>query len=275
MNILFCGDKKVEDGLLIAVASLLKTTREALHITVLTMELTTEQRTFLPVSSRIVKYLNTYVKRRNPGSSVTLKDMTELFLQDQPEANMKTRFTPYCMLRLYVDQIEEMPDRILYLDTDVVCRRSFKDFYYQDMEGYELAGVLDHYGKWFFRQKLFRMDYMNSGVLLMNMERIKETDLFENCRGMCRTKKMFMPDQSAINKLAKGKKFCDRRYNEQKKLRQDTVIQHFTTRFRYFPQFRVVDVKPWQIERMHWELKLFEYDELLEEYKKMKVEAER
>lgn len=34
---------------------------------------------------------------------------------------MGTRFTPCCMLRLYADRIPELPDRLLYLDTDVLC----------------------------------------------------------------------------------------------------------------------------------------------------------
>ncbi len=36
---------------------------------------------------------------------------------------MKTRFTPCCMLRLFADEILELPDKILYLDNDVICRK--------------------------------------------------------------------------------------------------------------------------------------------------------
>ncbi len=275
MNLLFCGDRNTQDGLMIAVASLLRSTNEALHIFILTMAISTAEKQFFPLPLRTADYLDAYVKEKNPANSVTLIDMSDLFQQELPEANMDTRFTPYCMLRLFADQIEEMPDRILYLDTDVICRQDISEFYFQDIERYEVAGVLDHYGKWFFRMRPFHMDYLNSGVLLLNMSRIKETGLFQKCRTRCRVKKMFMPDQSAINKLAADKKFCRRRFNEQKKLHQDTVIQHFTTGFRFFPWVHTLTVKPWQIERVHRELKLFEYDDLLEEYKTMKEEAER
>jgi hypothetical protein len=87
---------------------------------------------------------------------------------------------------------------------------------------------------------------------------------------MCESKKMFMPDQSALNKLCKNKIICSRQYNEQRRLHDNTVFQHFTTSFRFFPYFHSVTVKPWNIEGMHNVLKLHEYDDLLEEYTNVK-----
>ncbi len=274
MNLLFCGDRCIEDGLIIAVTSLLKNTEEELHIFVLTMEISTAQKQFTPVSAQTAEYLEAYMKKENPANSLTRIDLTDEFRKELPEANMETRFTPYCMLRLFSDEIEEIPDRILYLDADVICRRDISGFYHQDMEGREVAGVLDYYGRFFFRRDPFHMDYINSGVLLMNMQRIRETGLFQKCRERCRSTQMFMPDQSAINKLAESKKICSRKYNEQRKLHQDTIIQHFTTSFRFFPWLHTLTVKPWQIERVHRELKLYEYDDILQKYKSIKMEIE-
>ena len=180
---------------------------------------------------------------------------------------METRFTPCCMLRLFADEIPEIPERVLYLDNDVVARMDISDFYYQDIDTYELAGVLDYYGRWFFRKNIFKMDYLNSGVLLLNMRKIHESGLFRKCREMCVCEKMFMPDQSAINKLANKKIIRDRRFNEQRKLHKNTVMQHFTTSFRFFPWFHSLTVKPWQIERVHEILKIFEYDNLFTQYR--------
>ena len=132
-----------------------------------------------------------------------------------------------------------------------------------------LCGVLDYYGRWFFQKKAFKFDYVNSGVLLLNLSKIRETGLFDKSREMCQNKKMFMPDQSSINKLAVAKKIEPRKYNEQRKLHEDTVFQHFTTSFRAFPILHPITVKPWDIERLHKKLKIFEYDDILEEYKKI------
>ncbi|MCC8064426.1 MAG: hypothetical protein LIO70_04990, partial [Clostridiales bacterium] len=266
VNILYCGDRNIEDGLILSVLSLLRHTAEPLHIFVMTMELTVGERQILPVTQGTVQYLDSYVKRQNRSSTVTRIDATNLFQAEPPTANLETRFTPCCMLRLFADEVPELPERILYLDNDVLCRGDYGAFYHQDMVGCELAGVLDYYGKWVFRNRLFHMDYVNSGVLLLNLGRIRETGLFAQCRAMCRDRRMFMPDQSAINKLAQSKKQCGRVYNEQRKLHKDTVFQHFTTSFRFFPWLHTLTVKPWQIQQVHEKLKLHEYDDIFQEY---------
>ena len=266
MNILYCGDKHIEDGLIISVLSLTENVGEPLNVYVMTVELKNEQFNLEPVSDSVIDYLKRTVAERT-GGNVKKFDVTDLFSRELPQANMETRFTPCCMLRLFADEIPEITERVLYLDNDVVARMDISDFYYQDIDTYELAGVLDYYGRWFFRKNIFKMDYLNSGVLLLNMRKIRESGLFRKCREMCVCEKMFMPDQSAINKLANKKIIRDRRFNEQRKLHKNTVMQHFTTSFRFFPWFHSLTVKPWQIERVHEILKIFEYDNLFTQYR--------
>ncbi|MCD7882702.1 MAG: hypothetical protein LUI87_03185, partial [Lachnospiraceae bacterium] len=188
MNVLYCGDKNIEDGLVISVLSLLKAASEPLNIFVMTMDLQLKTGQILPVSQETIRYLDNRLKKQNEKNSVIRIDATELFRAAPPLANMETRFTPCCMLRLYADQVPNLPDRILYLDNDVVCRRDFGGFYHQDLSDCEVAGVPDYYGKWFFRRNLFHMDYMNSGVLLLNLALIRETGLFARCRDLCSEK---------------------------------------------------------------------------------------
>ena len=103
----------------------------------------------------------------------------------------------------------------------------------------------------------------------MNMAEIRRSGLFARCRALCRDEKMFMPDQSALNRLA-HKRLVSRCYNEQADPRPDTVFQHFSTRFRFFPYVRTVTVKPWDEQRVHTVLKLRDYDELYVRYWKEK-----
>lgn len=267
MNILYCGDSNIEGGLIISILSIMKhNSDEELCIYVLTMGLEVGERKFRPVSDRIISFLDGIVKKADKRSFVMKLDITERFLEELPLANLETRFTPYCMLRLFADELDILPSRILYLDNDVVCRESISEFYHQDMEGFEIAGTLDYYGRWFFRRDLFHLDYLNSGVLLLNLAEIRKSGVFAACRKRCREKKMFMPDQSAINKLSDKRKQMPRKYNDQRKLHKDTVLQHFTTSFRFFPWVRTVSVKPWQVEKVHSVLHLHEYDDILEEY---------
>lgn len=275
MNILYCGDRNIEDGLILSILSLLKNIKEELKIYVLTANIETEEKNFVEISDELIDYINKYIKKNNVKNEIKKIDITNLYLNELPISNMKTRFTPCCMFRLFADEIEELPNKILYLDTDVLCRKDCSEFYNQDISNYEFVGTLDYYGRWFFRNNLLKMDYINSGVLLINLEKVKETKLFKKCREMCQKKEMFMPDQSALNKLGKQKKIEKRKFNEQRKIHKNTVLQHFTTSFRLFPWLHTLTVKPWQIDEMHKKLKITEYDDILEEYIKIKKDIIR
>lgn len=272
MNILYCGDKNIADGLIISILSLMEHNSDALNVYVLTMDYRDGDRVCEPLPESLGDFLDKLLKEKNKDSSFTLIDATELFRAQEPSANMQTRFTPGCMLRLYADYVDALPSKILYLDNDVVCRKPIDGLYSTDMAELEMAGVLDYYGRWFFRNNIFKMDYLNSGVLMLNLDKIRQTGLFEKCRQRCREKKMFMPDQSALNKLSMHKKILPRKYNEQRKLRDDTVLQHFTTSFRFFPYIRTVTVKPWNIEKVHSVLKLHCYDRLYDRFEFVKLQ---
>ena len=274
MNILYCGDKNSANGLIISTLSLLKNVNEPLNIFVLTVKFYINGKTYEPISKELIHFLDCKVKMKNKESFVKLIDASVLFKNEIPYANIDTRFTPCCMLRLFADKIPELPERILYLDNDVICRKDFSEFYHQDLDSVELAGVLDYYGSWFFGGGIFHRNYLNSGVLLLNLKLIRESGLLLKCRKYCTEKRMFMPDQSTINKLAVSKKILPRKFNEQRKLKSDTVFQHFTTGFRFLLWIHTVSVKPWQKDRMHSILHLYEYDDLLEEYLILKKELE-
>ena len=264
MNLLYCGDRNIETGLIMSVLSVADHNPEPIRVYVLTADFTWNGKDYLPVTEGCVSKLDRYLRDIDPGSGAERFDVTSMLLSQLPQANMGTRFTPCCMLRLYADRVEGLPDKLLYLDNDVLCRGDIREFYHQDLQSHELAGTLDYYGRWFFHNHPLRQDYLNSGVLLLNLEKIRETGLFRRCVQRCQSRKMFMPDQSAINKLSETKKILPRKYNEQRRLQEDTLLQHFTTSFRAYPYFHTVHVKPWDQEGMHSILKLHEYDDLLE-----------
>lgn len=268
MNILFCGDEHAEDGVLIATLSLLKNTQASLHLYIFTMN----TRHFHPFSKPAADFLRSLLKAKNKANSLKLVDCTGLFFKDPPLANMKTRFTPFAMLRLYADELPFLPARLLYLDDDVIIRRDLTDFYQQNLANVEIVGVLDCWGRFFFHnfQQRKAFDYLNSGVLLINLAEIKRTGLFRQVRHLVQTKRMLLPDQAALNKLATEKRIAPRRYNEQYRLHSDTVIQHFTTSFRFWPYLHTLTVKPWEIDRIHEVLHLHEYDNLLQDYLKLR-----
>lgn len=263
LNIMFCGDSNAREGIFLSALSICKNTSQDINIYILTASIDKYRAINQDFADKIMQ--NRLIKRKK-GVTVTIIDMTETFGAYLPLANMATRFTPLCMLRLFADTAPQIPDKILYLDADVMCRKDFGDMYDLDISQYEIAGVPDRYGKWFFGN-IFKHSYLNSGVLLMNMKKIRQSGLFQRCRELCREKKLFMPDQSALNKLAE-KRTIPSKYNSQGKIKEDTVFKHFTTYFKFFPYIRAVTVKPWHTEKLHDELKIYEFDDILDEYKR-------
>ena len=266
MNILYCGDDGIKDGVLVSVLSLIKNATEPLFIYIMTVRYPGVK----PFSERSALFLNKIVQKKNARSFVKLIDATEAFTQNLPKKNMGSYFTPCSMLRLYIDKMPELAglDRILYLDYDVVCRQDPAEFYHMDLTGIEAAGVLDIYGRRFYHYNgILTQDYMNSGVMLFNMEECLRERMFEKAVALCARRRMMLADQAALNKSIKKRKLVDRKYNEQEERpREDTVLHHFSNNFKFWPYFRVQKVKPHQVDKVHEVLKIHEYDDILEEY---------
>ena len=154
MNILYCGDSNIAKGVFMSVISLADNTTEPLDIYIVTAGFSYAGKDYKPLKKDFKVLLSSYLKTKNPSHRVYLSDESELFKRELPQANLDTRFTPFCMLRLIADMLDYLPEKILYIDNDVICRGDFSDFYQKDITEYELAGVLDHYGRWFFRRKI-------------------------------------------------------------------------------------------------------------------------
>ena len=283
MNILYCGDDGIKRGVLISVLSLLKNCRGPLEIYIATIEYenvkpfsrkTAELLDKLVKGDKSLKLSEEFLINANPKSFVKLIDATDVFSKNLPSKNMGSYFTPCSMLRLYADKIPELAllDRILYLDYDVVCRKDLSEFYNINMDGIEAAGVLDIYGRRFYHYNgLFKQDYMNSGVMLFNMEECKKTGMFSKAVFLCGKRWMMLADQAALNKSIKKRKLMPLKYNDQnERPSRDTVLHHFSNNFKFLPFFHVQKVKPFEIEKVHEVLKIYEYDDIFSEYNKIK-----
>ncbi|OQC50103.1 MAG: Glycosyl transferase family 8 [Tenericutes bacterium ADurb.Bin024] len=262
MNIVFAGNYKVFKGMLLGALSVIKHYKNPLHLYILTMELTEQDPDYVAVSDEDIKLLEKVVKDVNKKSSVTKIDVTGLYVKHLFESpNSKTRYTAYTLLRLLLDEVSNIPAKVLYLDTDVLANDDISLLYNTDISNYELAGVKDRYGRFFMGPR-----YLNAGVLLLNMKLIKETGLFSKCRDYLNKKEVFLSDQTAINKYVRKKLILKRKFNEQKQVQKDTVIRHFSMQFRLFPKFHFVNIKPWHKERLHKEYKCHHFDDILEQY---------
>lgn len=262
INLMLCGNYKVFDGMIISLLSICKHTKEALNVYLITMDLTEIDKNFKPITEQDRLIVENKLKEKNKENTVTLIDATELYKEKMlKNINKKTHYTPYIFLRLLSDKIEQLPDKILYLDVDIVCYKDIKELYDIDMTNYEIAAARDFIGRKWIHPK-----YMNSGVVLINLANVRKTNSFEKCRQMCMTKRMMLPDQTALNRCCKSKLMLDDKFNEQYKRREDTVIRHFSMQLLYFPYPRPRNIKPWEIEKVHEVLKIHDYDDVYEEF---------
>lgn len=268
INIMFCGNKKAFDGILIATISMLKYTKEALHIHIITADLHDIDENFVPILETQKDIIENLLKNVNSKSKATLIDITEKFKGEMfKSTNMKTHYTPYIFLRLFADEISELPDKILYLDADIVFYDDIKKLYDINVENYDFAASKDYFGRWFIDYK-----YLNSGVLLMNLKKMRESKVLAECREMCINKKMLLPDQTALNRKCKKKLYLPRKYNEQKERKSDTVIRHFSMTIKFFPKFKTINIKPWHIEDVHNVYKINDFDDVIEKFLEIKGE---
>ena len=107
-------------------------------------------------------------------------------------------------------------------------------------------------------------------MLLMNMKKIKESNLLKKVRNYCTKKKMAFPDQTALNKICKNKIYLPRKFNEQGTLKNNTIVHHFSKKIKWFPVFHTTNIKPWNIEDVQKIYKCHAYDNIYEEFKKIK-----
>ena len=265
INIVFCGNDKAYDGVLISLLSICKHCKEELNVFILTADLHETNEKYMPINDKHVKQLETILKKQNENSIITLIDITNMFKEEMMESiNLETNYTPYIFLRLFADRIKELPDKILYLDNDIVCYKDISSLYNIDINDYDFAAVKDYFGRWFIG-----INYINSGVLLLNLNRLREKDILKKCRQMCNEKKMLLPDQTALNKYCRKKLFLNRKYNEQKEMRDDTILRHYSMTIKFFPWFHTLKVKPWEIDKIHDIYNDHNFDDILDEYLKI------
>lgn len=272
INILLCGNEKVFDGALTQLISITNRTKEPINCYIFTMDLTRLKPEYTAISDKQIDCLNKVVKTKNAENKVTKIDVTNLYEQEFMKcANESAYCTPYTLLRLLADLLPEMPDKLLYLDIDMMIGGDLSKLYNIDITDYEYAAVKEKYGCW-----IIRPDYINAGMLLLNMKKIKETKLLEKARTLIKTRKMLFADQDAIFWSTTKKKILPRIYNEQSKFnKKDTIVCHFCKRLMFLPYPHTENYKQWHIEQVHKVLKCHYFDKDLEEYVQLKEEFEK
>jgi lipopolysaccharide biosynthesis glycosyltransferase len=264
INILFSGNQGVFDGMLTCLLSIVKRTdtKEPFQVYIYTMDVSYLKKEYIPISKEAADFLDKTLKSYNPLNHVERIDVTDIYKREFGGCpNEQCYCSPYTLLRLFADLVEGMPDKLLYLDADIMFNRDIRLLYDIDIENYEYAAARDHYGKY-----LLNPNYINAGVLLFNMKKMRQTRLLEKARNLIKTKKLLFADQSAIYRSTTAKKMLPQKFNDQKFLHKTTVVRHFSKRLFYTPYPHTANIKQWNVSQIHKIFGYYSFDDILYEY---------
>lgn len=264
INVLYSGNSKVFDGVLTSALSILKRTKttEPFTFYILSMNLTRLKPEYTIIDKNMIEFFDKVIKDYNPENKVKCIDVTDDFNREFLNSpNESCYCSPYTLLRLLADLLPNIPDKLLYLDVDILFNRDICELYNQDIEGYEYAAARDHYGKFFINP-----NYINAGVLLLNMKEIKRTKMLEKARDLIRKKKWMFADQDAIWHATTKKKMLPQKFNDQKFCHKHTVVRHFSKRLFWLPYPHTANIKQWKVSEIHKIFHYYQFDDILYEY---------
>ena len=153
-----------------------------------------------------------FISERNRNKLLKLKKIKDfdLFIYNISKEKV-SEFPMYrdwisiaCYYRILIPDILP-PDikKCLYLDCDLICLKDIEELWNYDIENYYLGAVKDiaseHYNKCLGFPK--DHDYYNTGVMLLNLNKLREINLFDKCIKYCELHKDIVnaQDQDIIN----------------------------------------------------------------------------
>lgn len=273
INLLVCLDRNCFDGLLITLLSASKNTTHPLNVYIGTGHFKTKKKEFFPFEQKQTEFLETIIKKYNPNSQIHLLDMTDEVNEKLGKSvNLNGKFSPLSMVRLLSDQHEEFGEKLLYIDIDVVVTGDLYEIYSLDLTDKDVGMVIDEVGSHWLGKR-----YCNSGVVLMNLKRLRENKHFEIVRKKVIKNRYFMPDQTALNRGLKSNiKFMSPRFNDQHYLHENTIIRHYCQWIKVHKKgIGNVAEKPWNVEKFKDRYGQDTHKEILDEYLKLKEEYKK
>lgn len=141
-----------------------------------------------------------------PAGTVWI-DAEQVFHDKISSLNVTSRFTKYTLYRLLIPEI--IPDaKLLYLDADTLVNGSLDELWNIDLHGALLAGAED-IGILPHQVEAAGLEpgepYINSGVMLMDLDRIRAEGLPDIWLHEINTTHYSCHDQDVINKTCRGR----------------------------------------------------------------------
>ena len=149
---------------------------------------------------------------------------------EEKSPNYNTKYSQLSYIRCYFSKILN-EEKILYIDADAIVVDNIKELWNTNIKNKALAGVHEG-GEWSKHLGIEGMDdkYINSGVLLMNLDYIRKEKLDDAMIDLLNQKYYAYPDQDVINIVCKDKiQYVSNIYNsaETTGIVEDAKIIHY------------------------------------------------
>ncbi len=192
MNILYCTDENYSEICLVSLTSLLE---KNAHFDCIAIYIISDN-----LSADTIGRFEALV--RQYGREVHIIDADDVKL---PAANFQ-EFPRAAYCRLMISDLLPQCDKILYIDCDTIVVNSVDDLWNIDMGDNLFAGVKDPIDDFLAEAvQTTNSEYINSGVLLMNLVQLRKFEFVKKVYEMVDEYKGMVPhrDQGIINKIAR------------------------------------------------------------------------
>jgi len=239
MNILISINEAYELPCKIMLASLKKNTNEEINVYLIYSDFNNKK------LNEFKKYLLTKM-----GINIFTYSINNLNIKDY--LPIYSYFGIECYFRIFAQEIlPKNIDRILWLDSDILINGNIKGLYYMNFNGKYLIACENMNDNKLSNKRLNLPEsniYFNSGVLLMNLEKIRTFDVLYKSKIILKEykDKIIFPDQDILNILYFNKiKYAKPEvYNYQIRGQKDVDSEYIKAFIIHY----VTSYKPWKIK---------------------------
>ncbi len=139
-----------------------------------------------------------------------IKDCTIFFIEVEKSLfNKYSKVRKMANFKFFLGNILKDLDKVLYLDCDLIVLKSLKELFNEDIKNYYLAGAdnIGHYFLFKYNDYWISDFYINSGVMLINLDSWRKNNLAEQFIKIKEEniKNFIFVDQDVINICCDGK----------------------------------------------------------------------
>jgi lipopolysaccharide biosynthesis glycosyltransferase len=180
---------------------------------------------------------NSMLEYFGEGYETEFINAEELYNKRIPSTmNVSSRFTKYALYRLLLPHMIQ-DDKLIHIDADAIITGSIRELWDIDLDDNYMAGRIDIGADAYNLKRPIGLNendtYVNAGVLLMNLKKIREDEIMDKWLYEVNNHKYAAGDQCIINKICKHKIIpMDNKFNVSistglNVLKEDIKIMHY------------------------------------------------